>query len=118
IAVLGEPPMSIIFQIALAVPVKDTIKIVNSDQIIQSTPDRRNLWAAQTPQRFDVPLLKQCHHHGRELGWAVTDDAALFEKCDFPVQIVPGEETNLKITTPVDLAIAQFILQQRATPPA
>jgi len=101
-----------------AVPVKDTIKIVNSDQMIQSTPDRSNLWAAQTPQGFDVAMLKQCHHQGRELGWAVTDDAALFEKCNFPVQIVPGEETNLKITTPVDLAIAQFILQQRANPPA
>ncbi len=100
-----------------AIPVKDTIKVVNSDQIIQSTPDRSNLWAAQTPQGFDVARLKQCHHHGRELGWAVTDDAALFEKCDFPVQIVPGEETNLKLTTPVDLAIAQFILQQRANPP-
>jgi 2-C-methyl-D-erythritol 4-phosphate cytidylyltransferase len=43
----------------------------------------------------------------------VTDDAALFEKCQLPVRIVQGEETNLKITTPVDLAIAEFILRQR-----
>jgi 2-C-methyl-D-erythritol 4-phosphate cytidylyltransferase len=43
----------------------------------------------------------------------VTDDAALFEKCQLPVKIVLGEETNLKITTPVDLAIAEFILRQR-----
>jgi 2-C-methyl-D-erythritol 4-phosphate cytidylyltransferase len=43
----------------------------------------------------------------------VTDDAALFEKCNLPVTIVPGEETNLKITTPVDLAIAEFILRTR-----
>ena len=96
-----------------AIPVKDTIKIVDSDNIIQDTPPRSNLWAAQTPQGFDVKLLKQCHQKGCELGWEVTDDAALFEKCNLPVKVVVGEETNLKLTTPVDLAIAEFILRQR-----
>jgi 2-C-methyl-D-erythritol 4-phosphate cytidylyltransferase len=96
-----------------AIPVKDTIKIVDSEQFIQDTPDRHKLWAAQTPQGFDVSLLKDCHKKGRELGWEVTDDAALLEKCGIPVKIVEGEETNLKITTPVDLAIAEFILKQR-----
>jgi 2-C-methyl-D-erythritol 4-phosphate cytidylyltransferase len=96
-----------------AVPVKDTIKVVNETGIIQDTPDRRQLWAAQTPQGFDVQLLKQCHEQGRSLGWEVTDDAALFERCGLPVRIVEGEETNLKVTTPVDLAIAEFILRQR-----
>ncbi|MGG6241341.1 2-C-methyl-D-erythritol 4-phosphate cytidylyltransferase [Nodosilinea sp. AN01ver1] len=96
-----------------AVPVKDTIKVVDADQRIEATPDRQRLWAAQTPQGFDVALLKQCHRQGLELGWSVTDDAALFEKSDLPVQVVPGEETNLKVTTPVDLAIAEFILKQR-----
>ncbi|MGB3207692.1 MAG: 2-C-methyl-D-erythritol 4-phosphate cytidylyltransferase [Crinalium sp.] len=95
-----------------AISVKDTIKVVDHG-IIQSTPDRSQLWAAQTPQGFNVPLLKQCHDRGRQLGWEVTDDAALFEKCGFPVRIVEGEETNLKVTTPVDLAIAEFILRQR-----
>lgn len=99
--------------VVAAVPVKDTIKVVDQSLFIQSTPDRRNLWAAQTPQGFDVALLKQCHEQGRRQGWSVTDDAALFEKCGLPVQIVEGEETNLKLTTPVDLAIAEFILQQR-----
>lgn len=96
-----------------AIPVKDTIKIVNDQGYIQDTPDRSQLWAAQTPQGFQVELLKQCHETGKNLGWEVTDDAALFEKCQFPVKIVTGEETNLKITTPVDLAIAEFILRQR-----
>ena len=73
----------------------------------------QNLWAAQTPQGFQVKLLKDCHNQGRKLGWEVTDDAALFEKCGLAVHIVEGEETNLKITTPVDLAIAEFILRQR-----
>lgn len=96
-----------------AVPVKDTIKVVDAQRLIQSTPDRRQLWAAQTPQAFDVQQLKQCHAQGRAQGWEVTDDAALFEKCGLSVRIVEGEETNLKLTTPVDLAIAEFILQQR-----
>jgi 2-C-methyl-D-erythritol 4-phosphate cytidylyltransferase len=96
-----------------AIPVKDTIKIVDGTGFIKDTPDRRHLWAAQTPQGFDVQLLKECHEKGRKLGWEVTDDAALFEKCYLPVRIVEGEETNLKITTPVDLAIAEFILRQR-----
>lgn len=96
-----------------AIPVKDTIKVVNEAGIITDTPDRSNLWAAQTPQGFDVELLKHCHAQGKALGWQVTDDAALFEKCELPVKIVQGEETNLKVTTPVDLAIAEFILRQR-----
>ena len=96
-----------------AIRVKDTIKVVDDNKIIQDTPDRRHLWAAQTPQGFEVSLLKHCHEQGRKLGWEVTDDAALFEMCKLPVKIVEGEETNLKITTPVDLAIAEFILHQR-----
>ncbi|MBW4462915.1 MAG: 2-C-methyl-D-erythritol 4-phosphate cytidylyltransferase [Nodosilinea sp. WJT8-NPBG4] len=96
-----------------AVPVKDTIKVVDANQRVETTPDRQQLWAAQTPQGFDVALLKQCHQQGIEQGWSVTDDAALFEKCDLSVQVVSGEETNLKVTTPMDLAIAEFILKQR-----
>jgi 2-C-methyl-D-erythritol 4-phosphate cytidylyltransferase len=96
-----------------AIPVKDTIKVVGESGIIQSTPSREQLWAAQTPQGFDVKLLKECHAEGVRQGWEVTDDAALLEKCGIEVRIVPGEETNLKVTTPQDLAIAEFILCHR-----
>lgn len=96
-----------------AIPVKDTIKVVDTDLYIKDTPERSNLWAAQTPQGFEVKLLKDCHERGRKLAWSVTDDAALLEKCQIPVKIVEGEETNLKVTTPVDLAISEFILHQR-----
>jgi 2-C-methyl-D-erythritol 4-phosphate cytidylyltransferase len=96
------------------VPIKDTIKVVNAEtHLIESTPDRSQLWAAQTPQGFEVAKLLECHQAGIRQGWQVTDDAALFEQCNLPVKIVPGEETNLKVTTPVDLAIAEFILRQR-----
>jgi 2-C-methyl-D-erythritol 4-phosphate cytidylyltransferase len=95
-----------------AVPVKDTIKIVEAGVVID-TPNRDQLWAAQTPQGFVVAKLITAHEQAIELGWSVTDDAALFEKVGIPVQIVIGEETNLKITTPQDLAIAEFILKSR-----
>lgn len=97
-----------------AVPVKDTIKVVNGLTIID-TPNRDHLWAAQTPQGFQADLLKNAHLKAVKLDWEVTDDAALFEKMGLPVQIVIGEETNLKITTQQDLAIAEFILRQRHT---
>ncbi|HAC61972.1 MAG TPA: 2-C-methyl-D-erythritol 4-phosphate cytidylyltransferase [Cyanothece sp. UBA12306] len=96
-----------------AIRVKDTIKIVDHHNFVQSTPDRSHLWAAQTPQGFDVKLLKECHEKGRKLEWEVTDDAALFERCQLPVKIVEGEETNLKVTTPIDLTLAEFILRKR-----
>lgn len=97
-----------------AIPVKDTIKVVEpSTHQVASTPDRRQLWAAQTPQGFEVERLTRCHDEGVRQGWEVTDDAALFEQCGLPVKVVEGEETNLKVTTSVDLAIAEFILRQR-----
>ena len=96
-----------------AVPVKDTIKRVDADRNVCETPDRDRLWAAQTPQGFRVDLLKACHEQGQRDAWEVTDDAALVERAGKTVKIVNGEETNLKVTTPVDLTIAEFILRQR-----
>ncbi|MEM9121461.1 MAG: 2-C-methyl-D-erythritol 4-phosphate cytidylyltransferase [Cyanobacteria bacterium P01_D01_bin.6] len=96
-----------------AIPVKDTIKIVNDHGMIEATPDRSRLWAAQTPQGFHVAPLKAAHDQGKAQNWAVTDDAALFEKVGLPVKIVPGEETNLKVTTPEDLQIAEKVLSDR-----
>ncbi len=100
-----------------AVPVKDTIKVVDDQRQIESTPNRDRLWAAQTPQGFDAQKLKTCHEAGLREGWEVTDDAALFERLNLPVHIVEGEETNLKLTTPSDLAIAELILRQRQQTP-
>ena len=100
-----------------AIPVRDTIKVVDQHRFIKNTPKRSQLWAAQTPQGFDVELLKKCHKQGRSSGWEVTDDSALFERCTLPVKIVEGEETNLKVTTPIDLKIAEFFLKNNLKTP-
>ncbi|WNC32526.1 MULTISPECIES: 2-C-methyl-D-erythritol 4-phosphate cytidylyltransferase [unclassified Thermosynechococcus] len=96
-----------------AVPVKDTIKIVNREGVVVQTPERDSLWAAQTPQGFRVEPLRIAHEMAVARGWEVTDDAALFERLGYAVHIVLGEETNLKITTPSDLPLAERILQHR-----
>lgn len=97
-----------------AIPVKDTIKVVEiATGKIEQTPQRKKLWAAQTPQGFDVALLKTAHAEAMQKGWEVTDDSMLLEQTGHDVGIVLGEESNLKITTPLDLMIAEVILKQR-----
>ncbi|MFN3927119.1 MAG: 2-C-methyl-D-erythritol 4-phosphate cytidylyltransferase [Pseudanabaenaceae cyanobacterium] len=95
-----------------AVPVKDTIKVVE-ESVVLETPPRESLWSAQTPQGFQVEVLLSAHKQAIQQGWAVTDDASLLEKTNHPVQVVLGEESNIKITTPMDLVIAELILKQR-----
>lgn len=94
-----------------AVPVKDTIKVVGEGQLVERTPPRTRLWAAQTPQIFSYPLLVDAYRHNA--GADVTDDAELFERAGQPVAIYPGSYENLKITTPEDLALARAIARTR-----
>ncbi|MFS0724500.1 2-C-methyl-D-erythritol 4-phosphate cytidylyltransferase [Paenibacillus sp. 1P07SE] len=96
----------------LAVPVKDTIKQVDEDGLIAATPDRRSLWAIQTPQAFRYDLLLAAHESAREAGFAGTDDAMVVERAGAPVAVAEGEYTNIKITTPEDLPYAEFLLTQ------
>lgn len=96
-----------------AVPVKDTIKVVQN-QVIIDTPDRSQLWSAQTPQGFAVETIRNAHHHAAVQGWTVTDDSALLEKLGIPVTIVAGEETNIKITTPQDLIFAAAVIKAKS----
>jgi 2-C-methyl-D-erythritol 4-phosphate cytidylyltransferase len=97
---------------ALAVPVKDTIKVAQ-DGMIVSTPDRSSLLAVQTPQAFGRLALLEAHRLAKEAGVAATDDAMLFERLGRKVAAVPGHDSNLKITTPEDLLFAELIVQQR-----
>jgi 2-C-methyl-D-erythritol 4-phosphate cytidylyltransferase len=95
-----------------AIPVKDTIKVVEENVILE-TPNRLNLWSAQTPQGFVVNNLRRAHQQALIKGWTATDDASLVENLNLPVQVIVGEETNIKITTPFDLQVAEMILKNR-----
>jgi len=94
----------------LAVPVKDTIKQVNDSGVIIATPDRRSLWAIQTPQAFRRSLLVDSHEKAQADAFLGTDDAMVVERLGIPVSVSEGEYTNIKITTPEDLPYAEFLL--------
>lgn len=90
------------------VPVKDTIKLVSPDQMVKDTPDRSQLWAAQTPQIFRHGLLLEAHQTCTQ---DVTDDAAMVESLGHPVKMFLGAYENIKVTTTDDLVIAETFLK-------
>ena len=98
---------------APAVPVKDTIKLVQKDGAVEQTLDRTQLRAVQTPQVFEADLLKAALQSALDAQVSVTDDCSAVERLGKVVFMVDGEETNLKITTPVDLVLAEAILHAR-----
>jgi 2-C-methyl-D-erythritol 4-phosphate cytidylyltransferase len=98
---------------APAIPVKDTIKFVRGGIVI-ATPDRSALQAVQTPQVFDLDLLKAAFVKVKKEQLSVTDDCSAVESLGMSVKIVEGDERNLKITTPLDLKLAEMILEDMA----
>lgn len=96
---------------APAIPVKDTIKVVKGG-IVESTPDRKTLQAVQTPQVFDFDLLRGALKKAKDDGAEVTDDCSAVERMGMSVKIVEGDEKNIKITTPMDLKIAEMLLEE------
>ena len=98
---------------APAIPVKDTIKEVKGG-IVAKTPDRKTLQAVQTPQVFDIDLLSAALKKAKDDGAEVTDDCSAVERLGMSVKIVPGDERNIKITTPLDLKIAELFLEEKA----
>ena len=98
---------------APAVPVKDTIKVVKSG-LVMATPDRANLRAVQTPQVFDFDLLRGALKKAEEENASLTDDCSAVERMGMSVKIVEGEERNLKVTTPLDLKIAEMLLEEES----
>ena len=97
---------------APAIPVKDTIKIVKGG-IVASTPNRSELQAVQTPQVFDFDLLRGALQKAKADGAAITDDCSAVERLGMSVRIVAGDEKNIKITTPLDLKIAELLLEEQ-----
>ena len=96
---------------APAIPVKDTIKVVQGG-VVKETPDRASLQAVQTPQVFDFDILRGALKKAKQDGAQVTDDCSAVERIGLTVKIVEGEERNLKVTTPLDLKIAQLLLEE------
>ena len=96
---------------APAIPVKDTIKEARGGVVI-STPDRSRLQAVQTPQVFDKDLLLAAMKKVEQEGAEVTDDCSAVELLGMSVKLVQGDERNLKVTTPLDLKIAQMLLEE------
>ncbi len=99
--------------VVVGVPMKDTIKVVGSRElIVGSTLKREELWSAQTPQIFRKEVLLKAYKKGYNK-YSVTDDATLVERLGIPVRMVMGDYSNLKITTPEDLLVADQILKER-----
>ena len=96
---------------APAVPVKDTIKVVRGG-VVQETPDRAALQAVQTPQVFDFDMLRGARASAQRDGAQVTDDCSAVERMGMSVKIVEGDERNIKVTTPMDLKIAEMLLEE------
>jgi 2-C-methyl-D-erythritol 4-phosphate cytidylyltransferase len=93
----------------VAVPLRDTLKSVTGDVIGETIP-RSGVFRAQTPQAFRAEPLRAAHARAAAAGFAATDDAMLLERIGERVVIVPGDERNLKVTTPEDLMLAEALL--------
>ena len=98
---------------APAVPVTDTIKVADENGIVRSTPERRTLFAVQTPQVFQAELLKAALQSALTCGAEITDDCSAVERLGKQVQLVSGDSENIKITRPMDLPMAEAILRAR-----
>lgn len=99
------------------IPVKDTLKTIDSQGKVLKTVERRAIWAIQTPQIFRREDIQVAHRKAVQEGWqGVTDDAFLIEKTGIPVEVIEGEETNIKITTVKDLELARLLLSVSCAP--
>jgi len=92
-----------------AVPVKDTIKLVDNKKSVKETLPRDRLWAAQTPQIFSFDMITKAYEN---LTAEVTDDAAAVERLGYKVHLYMGDYKNMKVTTPEDLALARIIAKE------
>lgn len=96
---------------APAIPVKDTVKVVKGG-VVSSTPERKTLFAVQTPQVFDLALLRGALKKAADDQAEITDDCSAVERMGMSVKIVEGDERNLKVTTQMDLAVAAMLWEE------
>ena len=103
--------------VGVAVPVKDTIKVVDDKSIVKTTPDRKALWAIQTPQTFKYDVIMKAYEKAMEDGFYGTDDTVLVERMGLPVKIIEGSYENIKITTPEDIIFAEAFVSMGLADP-
>lgn len=101
--------------VVIGVPVRDTIKVVSEEHWVQATPARNMLWEIQTPQVFRKEIIVQAHDWGDRQALEATDDSTLVEQIGKPVFLLEGERTNIKITVPEDLLLAEALLRDGRT---
>ena len=99
----------------IALPMRDTVKQVGPDGLIERTIDRKPLWLAQTPQAFRRDWLQDAHRKAHAEGLSATDDAYLLEWMGHPVKVLEGSGENIKVTRPEDLILGEAILSSRGT---
>ncbi|MBN2516313.1 MAG: 2-C-methyl-D-erythritol 4-phosphate cytidylyltransferase [Deltaproteobacteria bacterium] len=99
--------------VTVGVPVKDTVKSVTGDGIVKETLDRQELWLTQTPQTFTREIIQQAYRRAYEDNFYGTDEASLVERMNVKIIMMNGSYENIKITTPEDLALGEFILKKR-----
>lgn len=104
----GDIPAAI-----MGIPLKDTVKMIDTYGKVLETLPREHLRAVQTPQIFDRKILEEAHNQAFAEGYYETDDAGLIERLGYSVQIVEGSQENIKVTTPDDLWLAEKILAMR-----
>lgn len=95
----------------VGVPVKDTIKRVDAERMIKTTPERSFLWQAQTPQIFNREQFLKAYEYANQNHVVVTDDASLFEAAGMRVKLIEGERDNFKLTYPIDFKIAEMLTE-------
>jgi 2-C-methyl-D-erythritol 4-phosphate cytidylyltransferase len=104
--------------VVAAAPVTDTIKEASEDRTVTRTLERERLWAVQTPQAFRRAALERALDVDDAVLAAATDDAWLVERAGGTVRVVPGPRENLKVTTALDLRVAELLLAERPSPRA
>lgn len=98
---------------ALAIPATDTVKIVEKNHFVESTPERKHTYLAQTPQVFTMNAYRAAAYIARDEKIEATDDCMLLEHLEIPVKLVQGSRENIKITEPCDILFAEAILKAR-----
>lgn len=100
--------------VATGLPAKETVKEIDSRGLVIRTYNREQVWMIQTPQAFRYEDIFRAHRQAFEEGWGeVTDDAHLAEKMGIPVKVIEGSEENIKVTTPHDLELVQFLMNRQ-----